>query len=950
MKPADIKRVAEAAKGHGEAILARWLPGGKVDVSGEYWVLNPRRADKTIGSFHVTVSTGKGFDHSSKDGFGDYVGMVSFVQSCSQSDAADALTDFLRIQAPSVGPTSTSPAKQEDSKREGWRVLSPVPDNAQPPPVAHWKKGKPDHIFAYRNEKGQLLGLVYRWDATKTEVKKFCQVTYQEHTSGRRQWQWWSWPIPRPLFGLNLLAERIDAVVWILDGELKTEAARTLLPDAVCICYSHGGKSAKYCDYGPLDGRDVIIWPDNDKAGTEDSIKVAELAKKSSAKRVRFLNLGLFAKHTIGAKGQIIDRIAPLPNTWDASDARAEGWTQDSIAAVLARDDALIDDLVPTIAEDAEVAQPETEVRQANGPYLLDDDLGLFCIENGKDNKVYQTRICAPVKVPALARDAEGGAWSPVIEFRDRDGQQRREVIPFRQFVGDGHDGVKQLADIGLEIVSGRQALDRLKAYILGAQPDRRARLVDQTGWNGRAFLLPEGGIGETDETLLFRGNRRALNVYATKGSLTDWQSYIAHPARENPRLMFTLCAGFAGPFLKILGMQGAAFHFVGDSSTGKSGALAAAGSIWGSTEAQVHSWRSTSNALEYVAAQHNDALLILDELREVDPKEAGAITYMLSNAKGKGRAHHAGGLRESTVWRIVMLSSGELGLSDHLASAGQRHFAGQEVRFIEIESDAGAGLGMWNVVIRDGKTFTDNLKKFANRHYGTAGRVFLAELVKCIDSVPSWWRHHETEFAKEYKPEEAGGQVLRVMSAFCLVAFAGEVASKFEIVPWQRGSATRAAGLLFEEWAAARPSKGNSEEAKIIAHVRAVMEKNWQSRFIDWGRAAGTRRLHDRDERGDFDPDISRMSPVHDSLGFRKADIPFDQDNPHYLFYVTRARFAEEFGNKGGFKPKRVAAVLKKLGALRCDQDGTTLRETLPNGDPRSYCIVGSKLWALDI
>jgi hypothetical protein len=40
------------------------------------------------------------------------------------------------------------------------------------------------------------------------------------------------------------------------------------------------------------------------------------------------------------------------------------------------------------------------------------------------------------------------------------------------------------------------------------------------------------------------------------------------------------------------------------------------------------------------------------------------------------------------------------------------------------------------------------------------------------------------------------------------------------------------------------------------------------------------------------------------------------------------------------------VAAVLKAHGILKCDPDATTLKETLPNGDPRSYCIIGGKLW----
>jgi hypothetical protein len=187
-------------------------------------------------------------------------------------------------------------------------------------------------------------------------------------------------------------------------------------------------------------------------------------------------------------------------------------------------------------------------------------------------------------------------------------------------------------------------------------------------------------------------------------------------------------------------------------------------------------------------------------------------------------------------------------------------------------------------------------------------------------------------------------------MSAFSLAAFAGELATRWEITTWAPGKATAAAGELFRQWCRNRSSSANSEDAKIVAHVRGVMERCWQSRFVDWHRASGSQRIKDGDQRGDFSPDLGHMPAVHDALGFRKPDVPFDADNPHYLFYVTRARFADELAGKCGFKASRVAGVLKRHGVLRCDEDGSTWRETLPNGDPRSYCVIGQKLWALDL
>lgn len=956
MRPDQIKRIAEAAKGHGERILDRWLPGGKRQGK-EYAVRNPHRDDKHVGNLSVEISSGKGGDFATGETFGDYVGVVAFASQCGMSEAAEALAQFLGIDANAVTPAPTLPAVSSKKPPQAWRVIVPVPETAPPLPKAHPKRGRPSKAHAYRDGEGRLLGYVCRHDARPPEFprKDFYPWTWCENGAGKGEWRCQSWPLPRPLYGLDLVAKQPHIAVMVHEGEKSAEAGRRLLAGFVHVTWPNGANAADKVDCAPLKDRDLWLWPDHDKPGREAMRIFAKQAMKAGARSVQFVNVeGLFAKHASDGDGRIVKRLAPLPAGWDCADCDAEGFTRENLEHLLSIDNATLDKLPGESGSEPEAAESNAEAAgERAGPYLLDDALGLFYVETDKDGRVRQVRLCGPLSVPALARDSDGGSWGPVIEFKDRDGQRRREVIPFRLFLGDGHDGVKQLADLGLEIASGRQSLDRLKAYIIGAHPNKRAKLADQTGWHGNAFLFPDGAIGETDETLLFRGNRRAHGAYATRGKLADWQVNIAASAGGNPRLMFCISVAFCGPLLKPTGAASAIFHLTGDSSIGKSGALTAAGSVWGPSETQVHSWRQTSNALEYTAATHNDALLILDELKEVDAKEAAAIAYMLSNAKGKGRAHHAGGLRDATTWRIAGLSSGELGMGDHLASAGQKHHAGQQVRFIEIAADAGAGHGMWNNVAPldpdAGRSFTDTLKKSAGRFYGTAGRAFVAELCKRVESIPPLWRQHDLAFAEDYRPANAGGQVLRVLASFSLSAFAGELATEWGIVPWHKGEASAAAGALFEEWLKDRPTKGNSEEAQIIAHVRGLLERTWQSRFIDWERATGRRRTLEKQDAGDFSPDLSRMALVHDALGFRREEIPFDADRPSYLFYVTRQRFADEFAAKGGFKPKRVAALLKARGVLNCDPDSTTLRETLPSGDPRSYCIVGSKLWALE-
>lgn len=935
MKKQDIQKIAEAAKAHGMAILDRWLPGGKKSGK-EYVVKNPHRDDARAGSLSINIDSGLGKDFATDEAFGDFVAVVAFAQGCDMSTAAADLASFIGLSL-----TEPAPPLAHNTAAPEWRAVMPVPESAPPPPVAHAKRGKPSTQYIYRDAAGDVMGYIWRFEPQppKFPKKEFAQLTFQTDGAGDSEWRWKSMTTPRPLYGLDLLAKYARSDVMIHEGEKAAEAGRQLSLAHISICWPGGSSAVGHVDFKPLAGRNVILWPDNDVPGIDAMKKAAAAAMKAGAKSCRYLNIEVLGRFAPAPNGELMDRLGDLPAGWDCADAFAEGWTAGHFKLLLARDDAFIEMSGSDSVEALTSSEPAAD---NDGPFVQDES-GLYYVETDKEGKVRQTRICASLSIPALARDGEGGSWSPVLKFKDRDNEQRQEIIPFKNFIGDGTDGLKQLADLGLEIASGRQALDRLKAYIVGQQPKRRARLVDQSGWHGPAYLFPEGAIGDTDETLLYRGNRRALGVFTKRGKLDDWMHSIGRIAEGNERLMFCLSVGFAGPLLKPCGVASMAFHLVGDSSIGKSGALTAAGSIWGSGDSQVHSWRQTSNALEYTAAQHNDALLILDELKEVDPKEAGSIAYMLSNAKGKGRAHHAGGLREATIWNIAMLSSGELGLGDHLASAGQKRYAGQEVRFIELAADAGHGYGMWSELhgMTGGKEVTDYLKKASARYYGQAGRAFVGQLVKHRAEINSRWSKHNQLFARNHTPSNAGGQVLRVLSSFSLVAFAGELAVEWGVVPWQPGAATDAAGELFAEWVKERPSIGNSEEGQIISHVRGLLERTWQARFVDWHRATeGTLET----------PDLSRMAAVHESLGFRKRETPFKPEEPCFLFYITRQRFAEEFAAKGGFKPKRVASVLKAHGVLRCDPDGTTWKETLPNGDPRSYCILGSKLWSLNL
>jgi len=83
--------------------------------------------------------------------------------------------------------------------------------------------------------------------------------------------------------------------------------------------------------------------------------------------------------------------------------------------------------------------------------------------------------------------------------------------------------------------------------------------------------------------------------------------------------------------------------------------------------------WRATANGLEGLAALHNDGLLILDELTQIDPTEAGEAAYLLANGQGKNRASRNGSARQAPRWRLLFMSAGEESLSALMAHAKRK-------------------------------------------------------------------------------------------------------------------------------------------------------------------------------------------------------------------------------------------------------------------------------------
>jgi putative DNA primase/helicase len=523
---------------------------------------------------------------------------------------------------------------------------------------------------------------------------------------------------------------------------------------------------------------------------------------------------------------------------------------------------------------------------------------GVFFIDKDRDGNEQSAKwICSLLNVTAKTRDERNGEWGRLLEWHDDDGKKHQWAMPLEMLEGDGTDVRRELARLGLQISSNQRERGLLSAYIKVFPVEARARCVERLGWHEGVFVTPSGSIGESNELRVFQNSHTIEPAYSVSGTAAEWRESVAALAQGNSRLTFAISVAFAGALADITGEDSGGFHFRGASSSGKSTSLRLAASVWGNPSKYVRLWRGTVNGLEGMAVLHNDGLLILDEISQIDPAAAGDAAYMLANGQGKVRAQRNGLARTPQRWRLLLLSAGEESLTAIMSRAGKRTSAGQEIRLADIEADAGAGMGIFEKLhaLQSPAAIAGVLKAASENYHGAVGIAWLEHLAKNHCQLLTFLSDSIKRFVTGVIPADAAGQVERVARRFALVSVAGELATEYGLTGWSMGEATQGARACFNAWLDAFGGNGNREARAIVTQARAFLETHGASRFED---------IHATDE-----------SRVYNRVGF------YRQANDKREFLVLPEAFRSEICQ--GFNEKTVKRVLIEAGLLLPNKEG---------------------------
>jgi putative DNA primase/helicase len=372
----DYDGIAAAALPHLESLCCEWLPGGKKD-GVEYVATNPTRGDRKAGSFRINTVTGVWCDFASDDSGSDVIALVAYLENVKQGEAARRLSKRLGMPIEErKAPPMDGSGKLGTSTAADWIAQPHAPKGVKFPSFRHPAHGLPSAQWEYKTADGLTIGYVCRYeigDGAK-DVIPFSWCRHKD--TGETKWRMRGFPTPRALYGLDRLAQRPDASVIVVEGEKSADAAARIMPDFVAVSWPGGGKGVRHCDWSPLAGRRVFIWPDRDRHVYND--KDAPTADDIGSLKPWEEQPGCIAAVAVServAESNVLIPPEGKVDGWDAADAESEGF--DPVAFWFAAPDNIPEDEFP------EDVPPDDDIyctdRIGGMPFrLLGSDRGIF--------------------------------------------------------------------------------------------------------------------------------------------------------------------------------------------------------------------------------------------------------------------------------------------------------------------------------------------------------------------------------------------------------------------------------------------------------------------------------------------------------------------------------------------------------------------------------------------
>lgn len=839
-------------------------------------------------------------------------------------------------------------------------------------------KCKPSYFYEYKNTIGVTVGYIVRWELEQNGIK----------TKGTRpyiyDWDKQKWvsrffgtnpPKSRPLYNLPEILAKPDSTILIVEGEKTAEAAKKLFPDYVVTTSSGGASQANNSEWQCLKNRKIIISPDGGEAGASYSRTVLKILRKQGIKSIAKLDPNKLGEYVI-KDGKPTKRNTAVPHGYDLADSLEEGWTAELIEEVQNNQDfapffrelpmqKIIETELKAGEEVYDFGEKRTYKLSPNGLYLryFVQASSEDCAANGIDEldslltaKESWIPLCGYLK-PVYKIWDENNSWGALVRFKNINGEERELFLKRTDWLGE-KGAIEILQDQGLLIRSlAKSTFDAINEYLQFFQPEKEAIGVEKVGWQGNneAYMLPFVDdprncyiVPQADKKTeyILQQKTATPRTLHKKGTLKEWQRTVGAITRGNHLHCFAIIAALTAPILKLMNEEGGFFHYVGNTSVGKSTILHLAKSVYGYVN--LGSFRTTDNALESVCKNSNDGSVFLDEIGESDPDAFFKMIYMLANGVTKDRANRNGDSKGTTFFTVLAQSTGEVGIEAKLAEKRIQAKGGQLIRMAELDADRGKGFATFDLLklnpdteekFKNGAEQAEYLKLHARENCGVVIDAFLSHLVEDLDTYINGIKDLKETWTRQLKTIKGQPEIDRMIKRFSTIYATGVTASVMGVLPYTKDEITECVNSMFDNWLVRRGGDTPHEFNIIVRDLYKLCIENQHSRFQD---ADGRRNT---------------STFIKDKAGFFKEDEEVDQEasatatdeygNPitRYKYILRefwiRPRAFDEYVLKGRDK-KAFLPLLVNGGYLKQNKrNENTLMKRPKNEPPQCFYVV---------
>ena len=337
--------------------------------------------------------------------------------------------------------------------------------------------------------------------------------------------------------------------------------------------------------------------------------------------------------------------------------------------------------------------------------------------------------------------------------------------------------------------------------------------------------------------------NDRQVGVLKSKGTLEDWQRYVAQPAMRSTRLMLVLAATFAAPLVKISELQNFGINIFGPSKVGKTTALLVGASAIGiGTERDLPNWNTTSNAFLETARGFTDLMVPANEVGLLAGKRRDAYgpirerIYIFSEGRDRARLSSStmATTWASSIWQGIFVSTSEYSFNDYAAFAGETRSSGEFARCLDVAAVAKGRSTIFdryppNVGLRRRKQWAraqlTELRKNCAQFHGTALEPYLVHLIAIAGSLAKKVEKHCYTFMKAVRAMHLDGALEHAGRNFALIYAGGCMAIEANVLPWTEADVFEAIESCFR--AAVEDIRGHTN---ILGRARSILRSKLMS------------------------------------------------------------------------------------------------------------------------